>query len=159
MEDQEADNGGGFFGQQRDQGQQCDDHVTQQGAQQSRGKSSLYRRPVRSVVIIFTRTELMCLGPISRIRAITLVNACTTNDKKNYRGRTTAFIKSERIFLRMPSRPSGWQAGLANIRDEDLMMCCTKSSSITQAGSEVDFLFSPRATGRTPILLSSWFTT
>jgi len=54
---------------------------------------------------------------------------------------------------------AGWQAGLANIRDEDLIMCCTKSSSITQAGSEVDFLFSPRATGRTPILLSSWFTT
>lgn len=45
--------------------------------QQSRGKSSLYRRPVRSVVIIFTLTELMCLDPISRIRAITLVNACT----------------------------------------------------------------------------------
>lgn len=44
---------------------------------------------------------------------------------------------------------AGWQAGLANIRDEDLMICCTKSSSITQAGSELDFLFSPRATGRT----------
>lgn len=43
--------------------------------QQSRGKSSLYRRPVRSVVIIFTLTELMCLEPISRIRAITLVSA------------------------------------------------------------------------------------
>ena len=47
--------------------------------QQSRGKSSLYRRPVRSVVIIFTLTELMCLEPISLIRAITLVNACTQN--------------------------------------------------------------------------------
>lgn len=44
--------------------------------QQSKGKSSLYRRPVRSVVIILTLTELMCLEPISRIRAITLVNAC-----------------------------------------------------------------------------------
>lgn len=37
---------------------------------------------------------------------------------------------------------------MANIRDEDLTMCCTKSSSITQAGSEVDFLLSPKATGR-----------
>jgi len=36
VQDQEADNGGGFFGQQWDQGQQCDDHVTQQGAQVSR---------------------------------------------------------------------------------------------------------------------------
>lgn len=44
--------------------------------QHSRGKSSLYRRPVRSVVIILTRTELMCLEPIRRIRAITLVNTC-----------------------------------------------------------------------------------
>lgn len=42
--------------------------------QQSKGKSSLYRRPVRSVVIILTLTELMCLEPISRISAITLVN-------------------------------------------------------------------------------------
>lgn len=41
---------------------------------------------------------------------------------------------------------AGWHAGLANIRDEDLMICCTKSSSITQAGSELDFLLSPRAT-------------
>lgn len=49
--------------------------------QQSRGKSSLYRRPVRSVVIILTLTELMCLEPISRIRAITLVNACTQNGR------------------------------------------------------------------------------
>ena len=38
------------------------------------------------------------------------------------------------------------QAGLANIREEDLIMCCTKFSSITQAGSAVVFLFSPRAT-------------
>lgn len=44
---------------------------------------------------------------------------------------------------------AGWQAGLANISDEDLIICCTKSSSITQAGSELDFLFSPRATGGT----------
>lgn len=43
---------------------------------------------------------------------------------------------------------SGWQEGLANISDEDLIICCRKSSSITQAGSELDFLFSPRATGR-----------
>lgn len=42
---------------------------------------------------------------------------------------------------------AGWQAGLANIREEDLIICCTKSSSITQAGSELDFLFRPRATG------------
>lgn len=47
--------------------------------QQRRGKSSLYRRPVRNVVIIFTLTELMCLEPISRIRAITLVKTCTKN--------------------------------------------------------------------------------
>lgn len=50
--------------------------------QQSRGKSSLYRRPVRSVVIIFTLTELMCLEPISLIRAITLVKACTEKTKE-----------------------------------------------------------------------------
>lgn len=43
---------------------------------------------------------------------------------------------------------AGRQAGLANIREEDLMICCTKSSSITQAGSELDFLFSQSATER-----------
>ncbi len=52
-------------------------HTTQREThlQQSSGKSSLYLRPVRSVVIIFTRTELMCFGPISFIRAIKLFRA------------------------------------------------------------------------------------
>ena len=45
--------------------------------QQSRGKSSRYLRPVRRVVIIFTLTELMCLGPMRRIRAIRLVRTYT----------------------------------------------------------------------------------
>lgn len=40
----------------------------------------------------------------------------------------------------------GWQAGLENIREEDLIICCTKSRSITQAGSELDFLLRPKAT-------------
>lgn len=35
---------------------------------------------------------------------------------------------------------AGWQEGLTNMRDDDLIICCTKSSSITQAGSELDFL-------------------
>lgn len=41
---------------------------------------------------------------------------------------------------------TGWQAGLENISEEDLIICCTKSRSITQAGSELDFLLRPKAT-------------
>lgn len=48
----------------------------------------------------------------------------------------------------VPGYSAGRQAGLANIRDEDLIICCTKSSSITQAGFELDFLFKPKATVR-----------
>ena len=46
----------------------------------------------------------------------------------------------------MSGYSTGWQAGLENIREEDLIICCTKSRSITQAGSELDFLLKPKAT-------------
>jgi hypothetical protein len=43
--------------------------------QHNSGKSSLNLRPVLSVVIIFTLTELTCLGPINFIKDIKLVKA------------------------------------------------------------------------------------
>lgn len=43
--------------------------------QHNSGKSSLNLSPVRSVVIIFTLTELTCLGPINFIKDIKLVKA------------------------------------------------------------------------------------
>lgn len=43
--------------------------------QHNSGKSSLNLSPVLSVVIIFTLTELTCLGPINFIKDIKLVKA------------------------------------------------------------------------------------
>lgn len=43
-------------------------------------------------------------------------------------------------------RWSGRHAGFMNINEDDLIMCCTKSSSITHAGSKLVFLHNSKAT-------------